>query len=482
MAKPKLDMRNVQKTGNTYRFRLAIPTDLQAFYHEQREIVIALDTGDEKEASAKAKPYRERYKLEFKDKRLNHSDTRNMTFEELDERADALVREAQRQYEKEHGQDKVGTPFHKGWLKKFAAGSEVRIFYYETTTNPKDSNELVRQRAIKKINGDLPMADSALTLNKILGIYIPILKEKGRSINRWNRFEKDIRKLVGDFIDSSGGEDKHIEAFKRDDVRAFKQKCKEDKNKNDTINKKIQTLSKIFDFGLDEIDSEKKNIFLRMKEDGDESDVRPFSVEQSRFMMKKILELPENGDSDRAIQTRETRSIAIITAMTGARISEICGLNADELNLKDDIPHFWIAPNGNRGNRLKTKAAKRPLFAVGRIKEELEKLPKEGPLYPRYMSLKDPFKCLSNNLRDLRIKWLEEYYKENLDIKPEGKLVWHSFRHTIKDAMRNSGVDSEIQSELLGHSKRGMAATYGDGHKLKLRMEAIDKTLKDLFG
>jgi site-specific recombinase XerD len=37
----------------------------------------------------------------------------------------------------------------------------------------------------------------------------------------------------------------------------------------------------------------------------------------------------------------------------------------------------------------------------------------------------------------------------------DDKLRWHSWRHTMKDLMRNAGIDRELQDRILGHA--GMA-------------------------
>ncbi len=47
------------------------------------------------------------------------------------------------------------------------------------------------------------------------------------------------------------------------------------------------------------------------------------------------------------------------------------------------------------------------------------------------------------------------------------KDVFHSFRHTFKDACRNNGVPEEKSKALMGHEQEGESARYGDGFYLK---------------
>jgi integrase len=53
--------------------------------------------------------------------------------------------------------------------------------------------------------------------------------------------------------------------------------------------------------------------------------------------------------------------------------------------------------------------------------------------------------------------------------------VFHSFRHTVKDALRDFHVEDGLQRKLLGHAGIGEADKYGRGFALKTLDEAIQK-------
>jgi integrase len=43
------------------------------------------------------------------------------------------------------------------------------------------------------------------------------------------------------------------------------------------------------------------------------------------------------------------------------------------------------------------------------------------------------------------------------------KLTWHSWRHTVKDLMRNVGINDELQDRMLRHAGKGVSFNYGKG-------------------
>lgn len=55
-------------------------------------------------------------------------------------------------------------------------------------------------------------------------------------------------------------------------------------------------------------------------------------------------------------------------------------------------------------------------------------------------------------------------------------LVFHSFRHTFKDACRAAGIAEEVHDRLTGHAGAGgIGRRYGEGVPLKVLAEAVQK-------
>jgi len=72
-------------------------------------------------------------------------------------------------------------------------------------------------------------------------------------------------------------------------------------------------------------------------------------------------------------------------------------------------------------------------------------------------------------------KWWLRALRKNMGIA-DSRKVFHSFRHTFKDACREAGLREEIEDALLGHSGSGSVGRhYGNRHALKYLRDAIDQ-------
>lgn len=71
-------------------------------------------------------------------------------------------------------------------------------------------------------------------------------------------------------------------------------------------------------------------------------------------------------------------------------------------------------------------------------------------------------------------KWINRHFREVCGIT-DRKKVFHSFRHTFKDACRDAGIDPDIHHRLTGHAGQSVGDGYGAGHSLNVLNEAIQK-------
>jgi integrase len=65
-------------------------------------------------------------------------------------------------------------------------------------------------------------------------------------------------------------------------------------------------------------------------------------------------------------------------------------------------------------------------------------------------------------------KWLKQYSAD---------AVVHSFRHSFRDRLRNSGVQSEMIDQLGGWSNQTTGQSYGDGFNLNQLTKNISALL-----
>ena len=72
-------------------------------------------------------------------------------------------------------------------------------------------------------------------------------------------------------------------------------------------------------------------------------------------------------------------------------------------------------------------------------------------------------------------KWWGRYMRSTIGITDKRK-VFHSFRHTFKDACRAAGIDKEKHAALTGHAEGDEGDKYGaEQYPLKPLAQAIKK-------
>lgn len=68
-----------------------------------------------------------------------------------------------------------------------------------------------------------------------------------------------------------------------------------------------------------------------------------------------------------------------------------------------------------------------------------------------------------------------KYLRKDLGITDTRK-VFHSFRHTFRDACREAGLDEEMSDALMGHSNtQKMGRRYGSSFSLRRLNEAVSR-------
>ncbi len=63
----------------------------------------------------------------------------------------------------------------------------------------------------------------------------------------------------------------------------------------------------------------------------------------------------------------------------------------------------------------------------------------------------------------------------------DSKHVAHSYRHGLKDMLRDADVSKELNDFITGHSSGDVAGDYGSGPSLEKRYEALTKIEQDVF-
>ncbi|MDG5467280.1 site-specific integrase [Deltaproteobacteria bacterium IMCC39524] len=173
----------------------------------------------------------------------------------------------------------------------------------------------------------------------------------------------------------------------------------------------------------------------------------------------------------RNIDTPEKFWIPLIAMHSGMRLDECCQLHVEDIKEVDDILCFDINDGGER--KVKTKGSKRlipvhPLlldigfrdYLKGRVATGSAKLWEN--LEPnKYGSWG---KKLGN--------WYGRFNRRHVTQDP--KKVFHSFRHTVADTLKQKGVDEAIIAEILGHSNSSITTgRYGKRYRPGVLLEAL---------
>ena len=200
----------------------------------------------------------------------------------------------------------------------------------------------------------------------------------------------------------------------------------------------------------------------------------PFSPEQLGVVFRTplFLEFGRATAAGTARGRQEARHrfwAPLIALHTGARANEI-----GQLRKRDIVRIDGIACLKLNDHQLKSDAAARTipihpnLLKLGLLDlASPESAGNDARLFPEWSKGHDGY--YSSTLS----KWFARYLS-SVGLK-DPELVFHSFRHTFKDALRDAGVPEDIQNRLMGHSSNHVGESYGHGYKPAALFDAIER-------
>lgn len=260
-----------------------------------------------------------------------------------------------------------------------------------------------------------------------------------------------------------------------------------------SINKVLETLSSLFRFAEEWgfiARNPAKGLQLEIDTAGDPNRRRPYTMEE----LQRIFDAPlyrgcvndESGFSRTGTQVirRHRFWIPLIALYTGMRLNEICQLRLEDIKEENGIAYIDIRERREDGSiapdkSLKNKAARRKVP----IHPELQRIglldyvaslraQNEERLFPALAYAK------SGGYSDAFQKWYSRFLGTVglKDGKGNGGLVFHSFRHTFRDRLREAEVNLEYANRLCGWTEsNSTAADYGEGVSVAKLSEQIEK-------
>lgn len=410
---------HIYKRGDIYYYRRRVPVHIKAI--EDRDFIkISLSTKDEKEATRKASIYND------------------------------YIEDYWRSLIKSNGIDKSDAEF-----RATIALAKAHGFAYKNITDIAKAplHEIVERIATASTRPEPRIVESVLgakeppspKLSECADKFWPLVADRlvNKSDHQIRKWENPRKLAIENFIKAIG--DLPLASISRTDILKYRQwwvsRIDQKEVSATTANKHfilvkdlLQTVAMAYEVDLD-VDAMFSKI--RLKAIGQSRP--PF---EPRFIQETLL-------SYKNLQTlnKEARLLIFAMADTGARESELIGLNESDIFLDDDIPYIWIRAGVNHS--LKTSTSERKIPLVGTSLYAFQQLPQGFTHY-------------SN--ADTASSTINKYLREN-DLKPTKAHSLYSLRHTFKDRLRDSGAPEEVIDELMGHAKSG--PKYGRGHLLE---------------
>jgi len=172
--------------------------------------------------------------------------------------------------------------------------------------------------------------------------------------------------------------------------------------------------------------------------------------------------------------------VPLVALYSGARLNELGQLEVRDVQEIGGIPCFRITSqsdlhSGENIKILKTKSSARsvPLHPMLKALGFLEyvaarRAAGDFRVFPNWHKGKD------GTYSSVFSKSFNGQFLPKVGIKTP-KLVFHSFRHTFIDAMREAGIEDGVQKAIVGHSDQSTTAIYGAGQPILRLAGAIDK-------
>ena len=265
--------------------------------------------------------------------------------------------------------------------------------------------------------------------------------------------EKPCRLAVKSLIHICGN--RPVDSYNRRDARALVYHLLRRGNKTATVRRRLQSLHAVFEYGLLEMEVDRRNPFSRLPipREGQDIKVRgTFTVDQLGTIYADALS-----------SMKDTRLILPILGETGARLAEIVGLRWDDVDL--EARTIIIRPHALRS--LKTRGSERVVPLVGVGFEALSRLSKDHEfVFPRWVRSHGVVATHASNTLN---KTLRTKFGLN-------NLTCHCFRHTFRDRLRDVEAPVELIDQIGGWTHAGgVGSRYGRGYSVEVLRKWLNR-------
>ena len=294
------------------------------------------------------------------------------------------------------------------------------------------SERLVKQQPVGSFTSSAPKLSDAL---------IKYCALKGA--DKGKLFFTVADRNVGYVIECLG--DRTLDAYCSSDAAKFRDWLIDRSLSTASIKRIFPTIRAVFNLTIQEHGLGCSNAFANTYLPSDERPKRAvISPDDIKRVQKVCLDIAD-----------ERRLLIALISDTGMRLSEALGLVWGDVVLEHEYPHIDLKPHPWR--RLKTSSSKRLIPLVGASLEAVKIMHRQYDNWFLFKSYASEDGCNGNSCSATLNKWLKQHVSD---------AVIHSFRHSFRDRLRNTGVQSELIDQLGGWSRQSVGQGYGEGYGL----------------
>jgi integrase len=290
---------------------------------------------------------------------------------------------------------------------------------------------------------------SATTLSDALAKYCQ-LKGQGKP----KHFFRAAERNTGYVIDLLG--DRPVDTYSTADAAAFRDWLIDRGLAMSSTTRIFGTVKAIFNLTIQEDGIGCLNAFAKTYLPHEDAAKRPpIPKGELRVIQRTCLDMAD-----------ERRLLIALISDTGMRLSEALGLVWADIHVGDtQHPHVNLVPHPWR--KLKNSGSKRLVPLVGVSLEAIKTMHRQGVSHPfLFKSYTNKTKCNGNSASAALNKWMKGYTEQG---------VVHSFRHSLRDRLREADVNAEMIDEIGGWSGQSIGQRYGSGYTLKQKYKAMGK-------
>ena len=293
-----------------------------------------------------------------------------------------------------------------------------------------------KPKAVVELEDDL-----GPTLTEALGVYLG-LKGKDKSIT----FHRAAQRAVGYLIKACG--DQPLCSYTRRDANKFRDALQNKKLLGSSITRNLNSVTSVMNFAASEHGITLVNPFSGIFYDRKAGTSERIPVPPEA--MVKIKQQCVSLDDD-------MRWLVALISDTGLRLAEAAGLLKADLVIEGKTPFVLIRQHDWR--RLKTTGSEREVPLVGASLWAAQRiLASDCDSQFAFTRYNKTDTTNANSASAALNKWMKQYVEDG--------CVIHSFRHSMRDRLREVECPSDIVDQIGGWSCSSVGQNYGVGYQL----------------